>query len=241
MATVKKQPLYEQLADTLSDRMGVELAPGDLLPSEREMCGRYGISRTTVRQAMAELERRGLVVRRHGKGTFVAARSADATNLMQSYSFTQQMREAGRVPRTDVLFFGRVEATAEVARMLGLRLGDPTFELQRLRSADAVPMMVERTYLPVVPFLSLYLELLEAKPLYELMEGEFGQTIRVAEEEFCASLARPADAELLGVPVGSPVLDLTRVTYSTANEAIEYTLSVARADRFRYKVSHWRS
>ena len=63
----------------------------------------------------------------------------------------------------------------------------------------------------------------------------------MAEEEFCASLARPADAELLGVPVGSPVLDLTRVTYSAANEAIEYTLSVARADRFRYKVSHWRS
>lgn len=241
MAMAKKQPLYEQLTDTVAEKIGVELAPGDLLPSEREMCERYGISRTTVRQAMAELERRGLVVRRHGKGTFVADRSADVTNLSQAYSFTQQMREAAREPRTDVLAFGRVEATAGVARSLGLRLGEWVFELERLRSADDVPMMVERTYLPVRPFLSLSTEMLATAPLYELMEGEFGQTIRVAEEEFCASLARPQDAALLGIAVGSPVLDLTRTTYNTANEAIEYTLSVARADRFRYKVSHWRS
>lgn len=106
----RKQPLYDQLVDILSEKIDHEYRPGDLMPSERELSERYGLSRTTVRLALQELERLGLVIRQHGRGTFVADRSAQTTNLMQSYSFTEQMRELGRVPETTILEFCEFEA-----------------------------------------------------------------------------------------------------------------------------------
>ena len=220
----RKQPLYDQLVDILTEKIDHEYRPGDMIPSERELSERYGLSRTTVRLALQELERLGLVVRQHGRGTFVADRSAQTTNLMQSYSFTEQM-----------------EADKNLSEHMGCKIGDKLFKLKRLRSADNMPMMVERSYLPVRKFLSLKRPLLEHKPLYDVIEQDYQQKIRVAEEEFFASIARPADAHLLGIGEGSPVLDLVRTTYNEGNEIVEYTLSVARADQFKYKVYHHRN
>ena len=225
----RKQPLYDQLVDILTEKIDHEYRAGDMIPSERELSERYGLSRTTVRLALQELERLGLVVRQHGRGTFVTDRSAKATNLMQSYSFTEQMRAMGREPETTILEFCEMEADKNLAEHMGLRIGDRIF------------MMVERSYLPVRQFLSLKRPLLERKPLYDVIEQDFQQKIRVAEEEFYASIARPTDAHLLGIVEGSPVLDLVRTTYNESNEVVEYTLSVARADQFKYKVYHQRS
>ena len=83
--------------------------------------------------------------------------------------------------------------------------------------------------------------MLEKKPLYDVIEQDFREKIRVAEEEFFASIARPADARLLDISEGAPVLDLVRTTYNVSNEIVEYTLSVARADQFKYKVFHHRN
>lgn len=210
------------------------------MPSERELSERYGLSRTTVRLALQELERLGLVIRQHGRGTFVADRSAQTANLMQTYSFTEQMRELGRVPKTDILDFTELDADANMAEHVGVREGERVFKLKRLRSADGTPMMVEVTYLPVRKFLSLRRPLLESRSLYDVIEKVYHEKIKVAEEEFFASVARPADALLLDIPENSPVLDLVRTTYSMANEIIEYTRSVARADQFKYKVYHQR-
>ena len=236
----RKQPLYDQLVDILTEKIDHEFRPGDLMPSERELSERYGLSRTTVRLALQELERLGLVVRQHGRGTFVADRSAQTTNLMQSYSFTDQMRAMGREPETTIIEFCEFEADKNLAEHMGVRIGDKLFKLKRLRSADGMPMMVERTYLPVRKFLSLKRPMLEHHALYNVIENTFHEKIRVAEEEFFASIARPADARLLDISEGSPVLDLVRTTYNVGNEIVEYTLSVARADQFKYKVYHQR-
>lgn len=236
----RRQPLYDQLVDVLRDKIANELEPGDLLPSERELTERYGLSRTTVRQALRELENLGLVYRRHGRGTFVASTETQAANLSQAYSFTEQMREMGRVPATEILEFSRIEADKYLASHMGLRIADPVFVLRRLRSADGVPMMLERTYLPVRTFMGLTRDQLEGVSLYEVMEGTYHERIRLAEEEFSAGIARPEEAAALSVREGSPVLDLVRTTTNEAGEVIEFTLSVARADQFRYKVSHWR-
>ena len=112
--------------------------------------------------------------------------------------------------------------------------------MKRLRIADGIPMMVERTYLPASEFLGLSRKDVESQPLYDIMEKVYHETVRVAEEEFCASVARKDDAELLGIGEAAPVLKLYRTTYNVKNTAIEYTRSVARADQFRYKVSHYR-
>ena len=235
----RRQPLYDQLVDILTEKIEHEFQAGDLLPSERELSDRYGLSRTTVRLALQELERLGLVVRQHGRGTF-ADRSAQ-TNLTQAYSFSEQMRSLGRVPETTILEFSEIEADKNQAERMGLRIGDRIFKLKRLRSADGMPMMVERTYLPVRKFLTLKRPMIEQKSLYDIIEHDFREEIRVAEEEFFASIARPADAHLLGIAEGAPVLDLVRVTYTMSNEVVEYTLSVARADKFKYKVLHQRN
>ena len=242
MGTVsRKQPLYDQLVDLLREKIDNELEPGDLLPSERELSERYGLSRTTVRLALKELETLGLISRRHGKGTFVSDASREATNLMGSYSFTEQMREMGRSPKTVILEFEVREATKSVADHLHLRIGDKVFRMRRLRLADDVPMMVERTYLPVSEFVSLTFDDVASKPLYDIMEKDYHEKIRLAEEEFYASIARSADAQALGIAEGAPVLELVRTTYSDKNMVIEYTHSVARADQFKYKVTHVRS
>ena len=237
----RKQPLYDQLVDILSEKIDHEYRPGDLIPSERELSARYGLSRTTVRLALQELERLGLVVRQHGRGTFVADRSAQTTNLMQAYSFTEQMRGMGRDPLTTILEFSEVEADKNLVEHMNVRLGERLFKIKRLRSADAMPMMVERTYLPARKFLTLRRPMLEQKPLYDIIEQDFYEKINVAEEEFFASIARPADAHMLDISEGAPVLDLVRTTYNVHNEIVEYTLSVARADQFKYKVMHQRN
>lgn len=237
----RKQPLYDQLVDVLRDKITNELNPNDQLPSERELTERYGLSRTTVRLALQELEKSGLVYRRHGKGTFVAARADQATNLSQTYSFTEQMRRLGRTPTTVILDFSVVEANKNVALHLNMHIGERVYCMRRLRCADGIPMMVERTYLPVRFFMSLTRTDLEHMPLYDVIEQTYHEKIRLAEEEFFASIALGEHAQQLGIKEGAPVLELVRTTYNDRNEIIEFTLSVARADQFKYKISHYRT
>lgn len=237
----RKQPLYDQLVDILREKIANELKPNDRLPSERELTERYGLSRTTVRLALQELEHLGLVYRRHGKGTFVAAQGAQSTNLSQTYSFTDQMRRMGREPKTSMLSFEVIEANKYISMRMNLHIGDKVIKMKRLRSADGIPMMLERTYLPMRNFMALRREDLDHAALYEVIEGIYHEKIKVAEEEFFASIANADDAKVLGISEGDPVLDLVRTTLNDGNEVIEFTLSVARADQFKYKISHYRS
>ena len=105
-------------------RSKTEYEPGDLLPSERELSEDYCISRTTVRLALKELETLGFIKRRHGKGTFVADRSQETTNLTRAYSFSEQMRSLGRIPRSELLEFRSGEASKTVADRMGLAAGE---------------------------------------------------------------------------------------------------------------------
>ena len=242
MATAaRKQPLYDQLVDLLSDKIQNEMHPGDALPSERDLAETYGLSRTTVRLAMSELEELGLVTRKHGKGTFVSSVSRDTTDLMGTYSFTDQMRSLGRVPHTEVIDFEVREASKFVAQNMDLRLGEAVFRMRRLRTADGVPMMLERTYMPVKVFDGLSQRMVESKSLYEIVEQDFRMKIKTAEEAFGARAARPDEARLLKIDEDAPVLHLVRTTYNSKNVVIEYTRSVARADMFEYKIVHTRN
>lgn len=242
MATAaRKQPLYDQLVDLLSDKIQNEMHPGDALPSERDLAETYGLSRTTVRLAMSELEELGLVTRKHGKGTFVSSVSRDTTDLMGTYSFTDQMRSLGRVPHTEVIDFELREASKFVAQNMDLRLGEAVFRMRRLRTADGVPMMLERTYMPVKVFDGLTQRMVESKSLYEIVEQDFRMKIKTAEEAFGARAARPDEARLLKIDEDAPVLHLVRTTYNSKNVVIEYTRSVARADMFEYKIVHTRN
>ncbi|WP_153057302.1 GntR family transcriptional regulator, partial [Streptococcus suis] len=108
--TVEK-PLYLQLVDELEVAIRERMAPNDKLFSERELTQVYGVSRITVRLALQELEKRGLVYKKHGKGTYVSEISDTAVDLSQAYSFTEQMKKIGKVPRTSILSFELVKAS----------------------------------------------------------------------------------------------------------------------------------
>lgn len=234
----KKQSLYGKLVDTLRETIKTEMKPHDLLPSERDLSEIHGVSRTTVRLALQELEHLGYIYKKHGKGTFVSSVSDSVMNLSGAYSFTEQMKSLGRIPQTKTLSFEVVSANQYFADRLGVHKGVKIIKIKRLRLADGQPMMLERTYLPQIKFASLTEGKLDLKSLYDLFLSEYGEVIKYAEEEFYASIVNGKDAEWLDVPTGSPALNLIRETYNTNNEVIEYTLSVARADQFRYKILH---
>lgn len=238
--TVEK-PLYLQLVDELEVAIRERMAPNDKLFSERELTQVYGVSRITVRLALQELEKRGLVYKKHGKGTYVSEISDSAVDLSAAYSFTDQMKKLGKVPQTKILSFRLIEAPESIAQQMQIKPGDLIFEIERLRIANDIAMMIERSYVPHALFEGLTEEMLSVRSLYELFQVEFSQTIRLADEEFYASIALDNEAELLGISSGSPVLHLLRKTYNTKNIVIEYTFSIARADQFRYKITHQRN
>ncbi|MEG2354098.1 MAG: GntR family transcriptional regulator [Clostridium sp.] len=235
-----KRPIYDQLVEILRNKIENEMIPNDKMLSERGICEQYGVSRTTVRLAMAELEHMGYIYKRHGKGTFVAALNRNSQNLMDSYSFTDHMKELDKNPSTKVLSFEVIESTKYFAEHLGITPSEKMIKIERLRLADGLPMMLERTYLPMREFAGLTEEQVTKKPLYEIFRDNYGEVIKVADEEFSAGILSEAEAKLLEVPVDSACLKLLRMTYNDDNRVIEFTLSVARSDKFVYKVRHVR-
>lgn len=236
----REQPLYDQLVEILKEQIDTELEPNNKLPSERELSRKYRLSRTTVRLAFQELERIGYIYRQHGKGTFVSNLSSQATNLHESYSFTDSMKVLGKEPKTEILEFAIVDANKYLAENLGIKPEKKVIKIMRLRLADRRPMMLETSYLPFHKFLTLTKENLEEKPLYKIFSEDFNETVKTAEEEFYASIVSEGDAKLLKVQTDAPSLRLLRTAYNVDNEVIEYTISVARADQFRYKIRHSR-
>ena len=127
----------------------------------------------------------------------------------------------------------------EDADRMGLAAGERVISMRRLRLADDVPMLIEHTYLPGKIFSGLTSDEVDSRSLYKIMAQDYHVEVRVAEEEFYASVARREDARLLGISEGAPVLQLFRLTYNTRNQVVEFTKGVARADQFHYKVSYY--
>lgn len=233
-------PLYNQLVTVLMDYIKTSLKVDDKMLSEREICEKYDVSRTTVRMALNELEEMGFIYKRHGKGTFVSGLWKEMKNLSESYSFTDQMRALGKTPKTDIVSFERVQAIPFIAENLGLSPNDDVYKVRRLRSADGERLMYETTFIPAYLFPGLTLEELESMPLYELYPTLYKQEIKYADEEFFASVMRKKESDRLQVGTGSACLRIYRKTYNQDNKIIEFTISVARGDQFTYKIRHVR-
>ena len=232
--------LYNQLINILVNDIKNNLKPHSKMLSEREICTKYNISRTTVRQALQELENIGYIYKVSGKGTFVSNTSIIRKNLIDSYSFTEQMHAIGKVPKTEVLSFEIVESYAEIAQQMNINSGDEVYFLRRLRLADGVPMMVETSYLPLKIFYNLEEELVKSKPLYDIFKNDYGEDIAFADEEFAAGLVKAKVAKLLDVQTNSPCLNLKRTTVNKKNQVLELTFSTTRSDQFVYKIRHTR-
>lgn len=238
MKKIDKQsriPLYYQLMDIIIEKIEVEnLKEHDRLPSERELCEGYNVSRSTVRQAIQELEKEGYIYREHGKGTFVSPKKMKQ-DLLGFYSFTEEMKKKGKKPNSKVLNFQVIESNEKIAKKMKLEIGDKIYEFTRLRLADNEPMMLETSYVPYDRFPNLTKTELQEKPMYDIFTEKYNTTFTKAEEMLHPILTKDFEAELLECPKDFPSMMIERITYE-GDIVIEYTKGIARGDRFKYHV-----
>jgi len=228
-------PKYQQLKAILKrDINRRRLRPGQLLPSENELRSRYDVSSTTVRRALNDLATEGVVVRHQGKGTFVASNRVQRS-LRKLYSFTDNMRDMGLVPSTEVISVSLARAPRDIAHALGLRPRDRLFVLERLRFGNDTPMLYETRYLPARLFPGLDKQNLSGS-LYEIITDVYSVRLKRATQSIRIAHANEKVAQLLDVPPYGPVFFVTGVTYSTDNVPVEYEHSYYRGDKYQFVI-----
>lgn len=228
-------PLYLQLIDELIYEIENKLGENQRLDSERDICLRYDVSRTTVRQALSELERDGYIYKKHGKGTFVSPKRL-SQNLQGFYSFTKEMGKLGKKPSSTVLKFEILTANNQLMNIMNLKDEELAYKFTRVRLADNIPMILETSYVPYELFPGITKDDLNKTPLYDILFQKFDESIEYANETYLPVLANEYEAEILGIDVGSPCLKITRATFNKDNIIIEYTVSIARGDKFKYSI-----
>lgn len=229
-------PLYYQIQQILADRIDDgEWQPGMQVPSERELCEQFRVSRITVRQALSALANQGRLNRQQGVGTFVASPRIKQ-RLNRLTGFTQEMETRGQNPGAQVLQLEVVPAPPAVARALGMTPGEAAVLLKRLRLADGEPVALEIAHLPAHYCPGLERENLEDDSLYDVLGQRFDIIPARAEQQIEALACPAAEARLLGVRKGAPTLHMYRVTYSSDGELIEHTESFYRGDRYIFHV-----
>lgn len=227
-------PAYLQIEDELALRIeSGELPSGARLPTERDLAAQTGVSRMTVRAALARLEQRGLIVRRQGSGTFVAEPKLrqDASHLR---GFFEESLTQGVVPVSRLLETGEILATRVLADVLGLRIGEPVYKVVRLRFARQVPIVLETSFFPARLVPGLIEMDLEHSSIYRLMERHYGSRPVRAVQSLEPVAAAPPEAELLGVPVGTPLMLVERTAWNAVGEAVEHARDLYRGDRSRF-------
>jgi GntR family transcriptional regulator len=227
-------PLYTQLKDSLTAEIATgRYRPHQRLPSERELSIRFKVSRMTVRQALLELARDGVIYTRTGKGTFVAEPKI-IQQLRALTGFTQDVRARGGKPSSRVLEARVIPATPEVAAALRITPGAEVILISRLRLSNGVPLAIENAHLPFVKFPDLLSHDFAVESLYDVLENEYGVKLTQAEQSIEAALAGPHEIELLEITPTVPVLKMQRLTLTSEGVPIEYVCSTYRGDRYRF-------
>jgi GntR family transcriptional regulator len=230
-AVVTRLPKYYQVKRQLLELTSA-MDAGSPVPPERELARHYGTSRTTVRQALAELVVEGRLLRMQGKGTFVA--KPKVAQPLELASYTEGMRAHGLHPATRILDIGYVTADEAMAGLLGIKAGGRTLRIHRLRLADGEPMSIDTSHLPARRFPGLRKELERNRSLYETLSSVYEVQLAEAEETIETVLADPHDARLLGVDPGLPLLLLSRHAFDSSGAPVEYAQSWYRGDRYKF-------
>jgi GntR family transcriptional regulator len=215
-------PLYQQIKALITQSLqSGEWKPGELIPSENELATRFKVSQGTVRKAIDELSAENLVVRRQGKGTFVATHH----EARSQFRFLRLLPDEGvpHYPENRIIEVKRLRAPADVARLLDIKSGDSVVFLRRVQAFSGVPTILDELWLPGVIFKGLTAERLnEYKgPMYGLFETEFGTHMIRASEQIRAVCAEPLAAQLLNVSVGTPLLNVERVSFTYGDKPVE--------------------
>ena len=216
-------PLYRQIKEFMIKSLEAgEWGPGAVIPSESELAQRFSVSQGTVRKAIDEMAAENLLVRRQGKGTFVATHS----DPRSYFRFLRLMPDDGTpdASRSEPLSCRTEPASAEVAAVLGLSPGDPVVVMERLLRFDGTPVVLDAIYLTGADLPNLSLERLQAggRSLYSLLESDYGIRMIRADERLRAVAADARAAKYLEVEEGSPLLLVERVAFTYGNKPVEW-------------------
>jgi GntR family transcriptional regulator len=216
-------PLYQQIKSLITQSLqSGEWKPGELIPSEVDLAVRFKVSQGTVRKAIDELSAENVVVRRQGKGTFVATHH----EAKSQFRFLRLKPDQGiqKYPTSQFIEVKRIRAPSEIAKLLDIKVGDSVIFIRRVQSFDAVPTILEELWLPGAIFKGLTTELLNdyKGPMYALFETEFGTHMIRASEALRAVSADQLAADLLKIEPGSPLLNVERVSYTYGDKPVEF-------------------
>jgi GntR family transcriptional regulator len=232
-------PLYQQIKGLiLQSLQSGEWKPGEAIPSEMDLAARFRVSQGTVRKAIDELAAENLVVRRQGKGTFVATHAEQHVQyrFLKLQPDNGDTQSEGPAERT-IIDCKRLRASADIARALSLRSGDPVLQVRRVLAYAGVPTILEELWLPGTPFKGLTAERLSNYngPMYALFETEFGVRMVRAEESIRAINPDNEQAELLKVDTATPLLSVERVAYTYNDTPMELRRGLYRTDTHHYR------
>ncbi len=215
-------PLYEQIkAMILASLQASEWLPGDAIPSEMELAARYAVSQGTVRKAIDELAAQNLLVRRQGKGTFVATHQEEGWQ----YRFLRLEPDSGEKLHLKNQFLAceHIKSDEYTAQLLKLKAGDLVIRIDRVQSSEGRRIVFEEIWLPEERFKGLTLDALNAwsGPMYAFYEGEYATHMVRAEEKIKAVLANQDLAHYLQIPIGTALLSVERVAFTYGNKPVE--------------------
>lgn len=227
---------YLQLKAHLDDLINNMASGGqNCLPSERVLGEQYGVSRITIRRAIAELEQEGRLYRVHGKGAFIVSDKIPQP-LSKLSSFTDDMHQRKLKPDSRILALESLTAGSHVAAKLQIATGDPIVLLKRLRLADGIPMAIETCYLREEVGSVVMDQLTDGGSLYELFQNKCGIKLKYAKQTIEVCVLKGWEKKLLGSESPSYALFTCRLTYDANDVPVEYVESKYRSDRYRFQV-----
>lgn len=225
-------PLYQQIYEVLRAQINRgDWRPGDMLPTETSLLDQYQVSRATVRQALDALVQEGLIYRERGRGTFVSHPTVQQ-GLVRIVSFTQDMRQRGLEPSTEVLSAELIPANDDLAKVLDIEVGDELARIERLRLADGEPMSIETSYLVHQHCPGILQHDYVHNPLRETLERAYGVRIERATQAIRAVSASVEIADRLSIKPTSALLNIERVSLSQHGIAVEFLRIYHRGDRY---------
>jgi GntR family transcriptional regulator len=227
-------PIYYQLEQEIRRMIEKELSPGDMLPSERDFSEKYDISRMTVRQAIANLVKEGLIYRQKGRGTFVAERKFEQ-DLSGLSSFSEDMKKRGLTPSNKLISFKTITGDPSLSSKLKIDLESEIYKIKRIRLANDEPVALETIYTP-----KAIVGQIEAQDIttsfYDYIEKKLNLKIAYGTQTIEASLARGDEIDYLNIKKGKPVLVMRRISFlhDEQETPIEYVKSAYRSDKYKF-------
>jgi len=229
------QPLHTQIREIIRRRvLDGSYAPHSQMPSESQMMQAFGVSRITIRQALGDLQKEGLIFKVAGKGSFVAKPKA-FQNLSTLQGFGEAMTPSGYETFSQVLSLRQVRASETVARRLNLKPREPVFEIQRLRYLNREPISVDVSYFPLALGARVAKEDLATRDIFVILENDLGQRLTHADVQIEAISADESLARQLRIAEASPLLRIERLTHA-GDTPIDFEYLYYRGDAFQYRL-----